>query len=111
MCPKSGTLGLFSLIRPNFFGPAMAATIGSLEPFDNGRESWTEYVERMEFFFVANDIQEAKKKAVLLSVVGAKTFKLIKTLLAPQKPSDKSFEQLVQLVKDHECPTPSPIVQ
>ena len=68
----------------------MAATIGRLEPFEGVIETWTEYIERMEYFFIANDIPDDKKKSVLLSSVGAKTYKLIKTLLAPQKAGDSS---------------------
>ena len=88
------------------------ATIGSLEAFNNDNETWTEYVERMGHFFDANEITDTKKqKAILLSSVGAKTYKLIKTLLAPVKPGEKTFAELVKLVQEHECPKPSPIVQ
>ena len=88
------------------------ATFGSLEAYDSSNESWTDYIERMEHFFLANDITTTdKKKSILLSCVGAKTYKLMKTLLAPVKPGDKSFQQLVALVQEHECPQPSIIVQ
>ena len=87
------------------------ATIGSIEHYDSTSESWTEYTERMEHFFDANDISESKKKSILLSSVGPKTYKLMKTLLAPVKPGDKTFDDLVKLVKEHECPQPSIIVQ
>ncbi|KAJ8033913.1 hypothetical protein HOLleu_24295 [Holothuria leucospilota] len=66
----------------------------------------------MEHFFDANEIAEnEKRKAVLLSSVGPKTYKLMKTLLSPATPRDKTFTELVKLVKEHECPKPSPIVQ
>ena len=49
-------------------------------------------------FFVANDIvgDEAaeKRRAVFISVVRPGTYNIFKNLLAPQKPKNKSFEQL-----------------
>lgn len=47
-------------------------------------------------FFAANGIENAeKKKAVFLSVVGAATYKLVGSLVAPAKPYEKSFGGLV----------------
>ena len=40
------------------------ATIGKLEEFNQDTEVWTQYVERLEHFFVANDIEEEKKKKI-----------------------------------------------
>ena len=49
----------------------MAATFGKVEEFDYKKEEWSQYVERLQHFFVANDIVDAEKKgAVFLSVVG-----------------------------------------
>ena len=46
-----------------------------------------------------------------MSVVGADTYQLIRSLIAPEKPKEKTFEQLVKLVQEHHQPTPSAIVQ
>ena len=67
--------------------------------------------ERLEQYFAANEITDNnKKRAVLLSVCGAKTYKLIRNLVNPRKPTDKSFVELVNLVKNHLNPRPSSIV-
>ena len=74
-------------------------------------DSWIEYTERLEQYFAANEITDNnKKRAVLLSVCGAKTYKLIRNLVNPRKPTDKSFGELVNLVKNHLNPRPSSIV-
>ena len=52
-----------------------------------------------------------KKRAILLSVCGAATYKLIRSLVHPHKPTDKTFEEIVKLVKHHHEPPPSEIVQ
>ncbi len=49
--------------------------------------------------------------AVLLSVCGAPTYKLIRNLVVPAKPADKTYKELVELVQKHHNPTPSAIVQ
>ena len=86
------------------------ALIGKIEEY-NENDSWIEYTERLEQYFAANEITDNnKKRAVLLSVCGAKTYKLIRNLVNPRKPADKSFVELVNLVKNHLNPRPSSIV-
>ncbi len=42
--------------------------------------------------FQANDVKDAgKQRAILFSVCGADTYKLISSLVAPAKPGDKTF--------------------
>ena len=73
---------------------------------------WEDYVERLENYFVAHDIKtEAKKRAVLLSECGVATYKLMKSLLAPQKPSDVEYKVLLEKFKQHFAPVPSCIME
>jgi len=49
-------------------------THGNIGEFDHQKEDWTTYSERLAEYFTANDVGEAaKKRAILLSVVGAST--------------------------------------
>ena len=50
-----------------------------------------------------------QKWTVLLSVVGPKTYKLLKSLIAPTLPSDKTIHELYQTLKRHVQPTDSVI--
>ena len=74
---------------------AMASPLlGSVGEFDPASETFTAYFERLEQFFVANDIgqcpadataavvQEASKKkvAVMISVIGKKTYGTLRDL-------------------------------
>jgi len=43
---------------------------------------------------VANEIDDERKVAVLLSVMGAKTYNLLRSLIAPAKPADKTFTEI-----------------
>ena len=88
------------------------ATHGQIGEFNSQREDRMSYSKRLEECFIANDIKTAdKKKAILLSVVGADTYQLIQSLVAPEKPKEKIFEQLVKLVQEYHQPTPPTIVQ
>ncbi|XP_028304146.1 uncharacterized protein K02A2.6-like [Gouania willdenowi] len=88
------------------------ATVGALSEFVERDGDWIEYVERLEHFFLANDIvEEGRKRSILLSVCGAKTYRLIRNLATPRKPGDLSFRELVTLVQEHHNPKPSVIVQ
>ena len=73
--------------------------------FEDRREKWASYTERLEQYFTANDIKIAeKKRAILLSVCGAATYQVIRNLTTPGKPTDHTFEELVQLVQAHRNP-------
>ena len=51
---------------------ATNATIGRLDELQVGTEDFDCYVERMEQYFIANDIPERKKVPAFLSAIGAK---------------------------------------
>ena len=82
--------------------------------FDSSQEDWLSYIACVQNYFVANDIAEdkaAKRRAILVSVCGVSTYRLIKSLAAPAKPEEVSFENLVKLVEGHHNPEPSATVQ
>ena len=90
----------------------MATCQETISEFDNANEDWTSYTERLQHYFSANEIEaDTKQKAILLSCCGPKTNQLVKNLLTPEKPADKSYADIVQLVKAHLDPKPSIIVQ
>ena len=69
-----------------------------MEALSVGSETWVSYIERLQQYFVANDIKgEDRQRAVLLSVSGASTYQLIRSVVSPEKRTEKTFEQLVTL--------------
>jgi len=48
----------------------MAATFGRVEEFDSKKEEWSQYMERLQHFFVANDIVDAEKKRAVFLIGG-----------------------------------------
>ncbi len=49
-----------------------AGKIGVLDEFESATEAVTNYVERVEMYFAANDVAEAKQVVAFLSAVGKK---------------------------------------
>lgn len=85
---------------------------GSVGHFDRDSDDWDSYYERFELYATANEIVDpGKRRAVFLSVCGAPTYELIRSLVAPKKPNDKSLQDLVTLVKEHLSPKLYSIVQ
>ena len=48
----------------------------------------------MELFFQANAVADGRKVAVFLSLIGPKTYGLLRNLVAPEKPAEKTLEVL-----------------
>ena len=64
------------------------------------------YVECAQLFFTVNDIPDRKNTHVLLSVVGGSTYWLLCNLVVPARPKDKSFTEIVEVLKAHFEPKP-----
>ena len=80
--------------------------LGSLGEFDPKTDNISFYLERLQLYFEANTVEEDRKVAVLLIVVGARTYETLRSLLAPTLPRDKSFEELLGVLKKHFDPQP-----
>jgi hypothetical protein len=85
---------------------------GKIYAFDPSQETWSSYAERLGYYFSANDVgEDKKKKAILLTVCGPSTFQLLKSLLQPATPNEKTYAQLTAILSQHYNPAPSVIMQ
>ena len=88
------------------------AVHGAVGQFNEDAEEWPAYCERLMHYFTANDVKtDEKRRAILLSVCGAHIYQLVRSLVSPEKPADKTFEEIVKLVRDHLTPPSSCIVR
>ena len=86
-------------------------THGQISEFHGVPEEWTSYVERLECYFLANDVADAEKqRAILLSCCGASTYSLIRSLATPSKPTAVAYKDLVEKVTAYYAPRRSKIV-
>src|SRR4029434_10214001 len=69
------------------------------------------YMERVELYCDANDVEEDKKVSVLLSLIGAKTYNLLRNLVSPAKPSSKTFDDIQKILQKHLKPKPLVIAE
>ena len=77
---------------------------GKLDEY-NETEDWRHYIEGVNHFFEANEITDPdKRRSIFLVCMGAKTYKLVRSLVAPEDPKDKSYEDLAKLLQDHFMP-------
>ena len=89
----------------------MAATIGHMKEFAPDVELVTAYLERFQMFVSANAIAEDKVVPTLLTVIGSKQYSLLRGLVSPELPKDKSYDDLVGLLKKHFDPEPIVIAE
>ena len=80
--------------------------------FDKSKEKWPLYAERLEQYFAVNSVDDAdRQRAVLLNVIGARTYRTLRSLVAPLKSIEKSVDEILQTLTEHFDPKPSVIVQ
>src|SRR5436190_10390393 len=87
--------------------PRSMTWFGSPEPFNEGQTTWDSYVERLEQFFTINDVSDDKKNSFLLMFIGQKCYDILRDICQPDKPASKSYNQLIELMKNHLQPKPS----
>ena len=68
-----------------------SGTLGVIEQF-SGDEDWTQWQERLEQYYIANDVKEEKKVAPLLTLIGKSGYALLRNLCMPVLPSSKKFQ-------------------
>ena len=85
----------------------MASYFGRMDAFNPKEEEWLTYVERLEMFFVENNVPEDKKAASLLTLMYA----LLKSLTTPTKPTEMPFKAIVEVMGRHLTPKPLVIAE
>ena len=89
----------------------LQSQFGILEPVDG--VDFTDYSERLNFYFVANNIgqvaadasdtvkREADKRevAATISLIGKQTYSTLKDLVLPNLPVEKAYDQLTEISK------------
>ena len=95
-----------------FGNPAKASPLlSSIGEFDLSSKTFTAYLERL----VGNDIEKCaddatvtvvwaakqKKVAVMISVIGKKTYATLRNLCSPEDPKEKTSQVLCELIQQH----------
>ena len=87
------------------------ATIGSTEPCDPSSRDWEAYQERLEMSLEANAVAEGQRVATLLTIIGGTAYKIVRNLVAPASPKDKTYTELMDALSAHFSPKPLVIAE
>ncbi|XP_028176670.1 uncharacterized protein LOC114364643 [Ostrinia furnacalis] len=80
---------------------------GLLSSFDHNSQSWQVYRDRLQQWFIANDVVETKdttgvkRRAILLSALNESTYKLAADLARPKELQEVPFEDIIKLLNEH----------
>ncbi|KAL0852608.1 hypothetical protein ABMA27_016946 [Loxostege sticticalis] len=83
----------------------MAAT--KFSEFDVVNGDFSSYCDRLDMYFVANNIPDDKKLPTLISIIGEAGYELMVNLCSPEKPHKKNYSDIVELMCNHLQPKPS----
>ena len=89
----------------------MAAIIGHMKEFAPDVEPVMAYLKRFQMFVSADAIEDSKVVPTLLTVVGSKNYSLLRGLVSPALSKDKTYDELVELLKKHFDPEPIVIAE
>ena len=74
---------------------------GSSRRYVEGKEDIASYLERLELYFAANYVEEDHKFSTFLSLIGTDAYGVLCNLLDPDRPKDKSFAVLKEILTAH----------
>lgn len=71
---------------------------GHMDPFVIGND-FVEYEMRLQQFFIANEVADAKKVPLFIIYLGADAYSILRKLISPADPSTKTYSELVKELK------------
>ena len=78
------------------------ALLGKIDFFDLKTDNITEYIERVEQYFIANDVMDEKKQTAIFFIdIGNETHWLLQNLLTPESPAGMTVKTLSETLIDH----------
>ena len=84
-------------------------SVSKIEEFNSATTSINRYLDRLEQYFVANSVpansaESHKRRAILISVLGANAYDVVLDPCSPVPPSEKTYAQLTTILKNHFAP-------
>ena len=69
------------------------ALVGQVGEYVDGKKDIASYIQRVELYIAANYVEADYKVATFIALIRADVFGVLRNLLAPERPKDKSFVQ------------------
>lgn len=73
----------------------------TIEHFDESFEQRRSYTEQFKYFVLVNDIDQDNIVPTCFSVMGPKTCNLLDSLLQPDRSGNKTYGDIVEILKGH----------
>lgn len=86
-------------------------SFGKISEFDVKNGAWSSYADRLEMYFKVNSTEEELKLPTLISAMGDEAYELLVNLASPVKPSELTYQQAVELLRQHLQPSPSVLAE
>ena len=84
--------------------------VGQMEEYSPTTD-WKQYVERLELFFEVNNVPSAKKVPSILTLMGSKMYALLRSIVAPRRPKELTFKEVIDTLGQHLEPKPIVIAE
>ena len=84
---------------------ATPVALGAIKDFDPEVDRIVPYLERVQLYLLANQVEAETKVPAFLSIIGGRAYGVLRDLLAPALPQDTSLERLVATLKKHYEPS------
>ena len=84
---------------------ATPVALGAIKDFDPEVDRIVPYLERVQLYLLANQVEAESKVPAFLSIIGGRAYGVLRDLLAPALPQDTSLERLVATLKKHYEPS------
>ncbi|XP_055713605.1 uncharacterized protein LOC129807997 [Phlebotomus papatasi] len=80
--------------------PKMSTLIGSIEAYMPG-ENFTHYRNRMNHLISGSGIEDSRKLSIAITLMGPTCYSKLVSLLSPEKPEDKSYDEVMTILEKH----------
>ena len=87
------------------------AAVGTISAFRPDSEKIDSYLDVLSCTSWPNTFPDERRVPVLLSVISATTYEILRSLLAPDLPQTKTYGELVEKLKTHYSPKPMVIAE
>ncbi|XP_026325937.1 uncharacterized protein LOC113234708 [Hyposmocoma kahamanoa] len=86
-------------------------SVGKISEFDVHKDDWRLYIERLEQYFIVNNVKSEHQVPTLITVMGAEAYELLVNLCTPERPKTKTFQQITAILEGHLQPKPSELAE
>lgn len=98
---------MYYLIKARKLLVDIKMSVGRIGEFEVSSGNWSTYVERVNMYFIANEIKAELQLPTLIAIMGEEAYDLLSNLTSPMKPADMKYAEVIKIMSEHIEPKPS----